>query len=115
MLFPSVPSYWNHKSLVYKNRKFVHDREKKGSTTNRRFSTTIKPLRTSFNFIKFYWSVFKVLYLLIGPGKVNITHEDIIFAAPKFGFSKRHISNNKHSFKKTDTTIRLVLSKTISA
>ena len=31
---------------------------------------------------------------MIGPGNVNLTHGDIIFAAPKFGFWKRDVSSN---------------------
>ena len=34
----SVPSYWHNESWAQKNRKFVHDRAKTGSNSNRHFS-----------------------------------------------------------------------------
>ena len=95
VLFPSVPLYWHHESWVHKNRKFVHDTSKSGSTSNRHFSMTIRPLRTIFSLRKFYTSALNVLYLLIGPIKVSTIHEDIIFASPKFACFECDISANK--------------------
>ena len=52
-----------------------------------------------FYFIFLYSS--KVLYSLIVSGNGNIIHVDIIFAAPKFGFSEHHISANNALYLKT--------------
>ena len=71
---------------------------KNSSPPNHRFLTTIRPLGTIFNFIKFYLSDLKVLYSLIGPGKGNLIHEDIIFVTPKLCFTKHSIyANNRFS------------------
>ena len=86
VLFPSIPSYWQHEYWVHKTRNFFHDTAKSVSTSNHCFSTTNGPLIIMFNLIKFYTSGLKVLYSLISPGKGNLIHVDIIFAAPKFGF-----------------------------
>ena len=56
VLFPSVLSYLHHESWVQKTETFLHDAAKTGSTSNRRFSRTIKPLRMIFNLIKLYKS-----------------------------------------------------------
>ena len=56
-------------SLGSKKLEFFHDMAQTGSNSNLRFSTTILPLITVFNFIKFYTSTLKVLYWLIAPGK----------------------------------------------
>ena len=93
-LFTSVPLYWYHVSWVHKTRKFVYDTSKTGSNPNRFLSATIRLLRAYFKFIKFYTYGLKVLYSLISPGKENLIHVDIIFAAPNFGYSKHHISAN---------------------
>ena len=61
LLFPSVPSYWNHESWVHKTRNFVYDRGEIGSTYNRHLSKIIRPLRTIFNLLRFYTSSLNVL------------------------------------------------------
>ena len=67
VLFPFVPYHWHHESWVQKTRNVFHDTEKIGSTSNCRFSTTIRALRMIFNFIKFYLSGLKLLYSLMVP------------------------------------------------
>ena len=94
LFFPSFPPSWHHESWVHKSLKFVHDTSKNGQLPITVSQTTIRPLRTIFNHIRFYMSSLKVLYTLIGLGKINLIHIDIIFAAPNFGFSKRDISAN---------------------
>ena len=83
-IFPSVPSYWHYDSMVHKPQNIVYDTSKKVSTSNCLLLKIIIPLRTIFNLIKFYPSVLNV----------NLIHVDIIYAAPKFGFSERGISPN---------------------
>ena len=53
LLFPYVPSHWNHESLVHTTRKFVHDTTKIGSTSNCHFDKDYT-FNKDFNFIKFY-------------------------------------------------------------
>ena len=59
-----------------------------------RYSITITPLRNIFNFMKFYKSIIKIFYSLIGPWKENLINAGITFAAPTFSFLKRRISAN---------------------
>ena len=94
VIFPYVPLNCYHDSWDHKPQKIVHDTAKKGSTTNHRFSMTIRPLKMICNFIKFYSPGLKWLYLLISPVNGNLIHEDIICAAPKFGFLAHDISTN---------------------
>ena len=84
VLFPSIPSYWQHEYWVHKTRIFFHDTAKSVSTSNHCFSTTNGPLIIMFNLIKFYTSGLKVLYSLISPGKGNLIQKYVIFAAPIF-------------------------------
>ena len=94
MLFNSVTLHWHNKSWVHKTRSFVHEKAKIGSTSNSHFSMPSGPLITILNYIMLYYSALKLLYSLIGLGKGNLTQEDNIFADPKFGLSKHHISVN---------------------
>ena len=94
VLFTSVLLHWYYESWVYKNLTFIHDTEKTVSTSNRSFSVTIRYLRTIFNLIKFYTSDLKVLYSLIISLNRNSIQVHIIFAAPKFCFSKCDIPPN---------------------
>ena len=75
---------------------------KTGSTPNHNFSTTIKPLRTNFNFIKFYASRLKVIHSVIRLGKGNVFHKDIIYVASKNCFPKRDI------FAKNTLSLKLI-------
>ena len=97
VIFPSNPSEgmttffschcWHHESWFQKPWKIVPETAKKGSTSNFCFSTTIRHFRTMFKIINFYAYLNKILYLLIGPGNGSLTHIDITFTTPKFGFS----------------------------
>ena len=48
VIFLPISLYWHHDSLVHKTRTFFHDTSKTGATSNRCFSTTIRPLRYIF-------------------------------------------------------------------
>ena len=65
VFFLYVPIYWHNESWVHKTQTFVHDTAQTGSIPNHNFSTTIIPLRTLSNFVKFYLSASKLLYLMI--------------------------------------------------
>ena len=93
VIFTFVSLYWHHESWAHKTWTIVNDTAKKGSTTNHSFSTTIRPL-IFLNLIDFYSSVWKVLHQMIGTGNRNLTHGDIIFAAPNFGIWKHDVSSN---------------------
>ena len=43
-----------------------------------------------FKFIKFYTSGLIILYSLIGQGKEDLIHEDIIFAPQNFGLKMQY-------------------------
>ena len=67
-------------------------KRKKKSTSSRHFPATVGTLWASFNFIKLYMAVAKVLYSLIVPGNGTLIREDTIFVAPKFCFFEtRHL------------------------
>ena len=91
-LFLSVSLCWHHESLVHKTRKFVHDTEKTGSTSNLYLSMTIRPLRIIFNCINLYTSYLKVFYSMIDLVKANINPQIYYICSSKVCIMKRYIS-----------------------
>ena len=107
VLFISVQLYWHHESRVHKTRKFVRDTAKKGSTSNRRLSTTIRPLKKIFKLYKVISLWFKGIILSGWSRKLKYNPRRYsICSSIFFCFSKRDISAN-------NAFVRLVLWKTV--
>ena len=70
VMFYLVVLYWNHESWVHKTRNFVHDTAYIGSTSKSPFLNDNQTFTDDFKlYTKFYRYDWKVLYLLIGPGR----------------------------------------------